>query len=453
MDKCIFLVPVGACGAGIHEEAFAAGLAMAPDCIAMDAGSTDSGPAYLAKGVCKYAAPSVAHDLELCISAAVEHHIPLFIGSCGTCGTDSAVDCFAGLAEQIIIKGGYHVKVATISSQMDPSTLERKWDEGKIHPLPGAPEISRDTFATCSNIVDLMGAEPFIEAYRQGAQIVLAGRATDTGVIAAFGLMNGMNEGACWHGAKVVECGPQCSDTSGTCVMLEVDREGFTVYPTTPQARCTPYTVSAHLLYENTNPFRLTEPGGCFLTEDAVYSQITPQACRVTGSRFQRVTPYTMKLEGARLVGYQNISLVGIADRDILQDLPGWTAFLTRHVQEVLDRHGFDRAAYSFHLRCYGCDAVVPLRAGESYVPREVGLLLTVTADTQEMATAVAKEFNPYLLHLPKNVQSANDLLPTFAFPFSPVDTPRGPIYEFVLHHVVDVSDPLELVQIHLRQY
>ena len=78
---------------------------------------------------------------------------------------------------------------------------------------------------------------------------------------------------------------------------------------------------------------------------------------------------------------------------------------------------------------------------------------MTVTADTQEMATAVAKEFNPYLLHLPKNVQSANDLLPTFAFPFSPVDTPRGPIYEFVLHHVVDVSDPLELVQIHLRQY
>ena len=52
MDKCKILVPVGACGAGIHEEAFAAGLAMAPDCIAMDAGSTDSGPAYLAKGVC-----------------------------------------------------------------------------------------------------------------------------------------------------------------------------------------------------------------------------------------------------------------------------------------------------------------------------------------------------------------------------------------------------------------
>lgn len=45
-------------------------------------------------------------------------------------------------------------------------------------------------------------------------------------------------------------------------------------------------------------------------------------------------------------------------------------------------------------------------------------------------------------------VSERMDLLPTFAFPFSPVDTPRGPVYEFVLHHVVEVDDPLELVRI-----
>ncbi|MBU5627023.1 DUF1446 domain-containing protein [Oscillibacter sp. MSJ-2] len=453
MTSCKIFVPVGACGGGIHDDAFEMGMAMNPDCIAMDAGSTDSGPAYLANGVCKYSEQSIAHDLELSIVAAVEHNIPLFIGSCGTCGTDSSLAHFAEIAEQIIVKHGYHIKIATISSQMDPHVLEKKWDEGKIHALPGAPEITRDVFASCQNIVGLMGAEPFIEAYRSGAQIVLGGRATDTGVIAAFGLMNGMNEGACWHGAKVVECGPQCTDTAGVCVMLELDHEGFTVYPTDPAAHCTPYTVSAHLLYENTNPFRLTEPGGSFITDDAVYTQLTPQATRVTGSRFERAGQYTMKLEGSRLAGYQNISLVGVADRDILRDLDSWIGFMRSHVQAVLDKHGFDRSTYSFDLRCFGHDAVVPLTDGENFIPREVGLLLSVTADTQEIATGIAKDFNPYLLHLPKNYQSAKDLLPTFAFPFSPVDTPRGPVYEFVLHHVVDVDDPLELVRINYKVY
>lgn len=453
MESCKILIPAGACGVGINDAAFASGLAFKPDCIAMDAGSTDSGPAYLAKGICKYSDQSLEHDLELSISGAVELGIPLFISSCGTCGTDSSLEHFVSIAEKIIKRHGYHVKIAVISSQMDAALLERKWDEGKIHALPGAPEIQRDSFASCSNIVGLMGAEPFIEAHKNGAQIVFAGRATDTGVVAAYGLMQGMHEGACWHGAKVTECGPQCSDTSGVCVILELDRSGFTVYPTVPEAHCTPYTVSAHLLYENTDPFRLTEPGGSFITEDAVYTQLTPQACRVTGSRFERAAQYTMKLEGARLAGYQNISLVGVADPDILANLDRWTAFMSDYVQGILDKHGFDRSTYSFHIRCYGYDAVVPLMAGENYVPREVGLLLTVTADTQEIATAVAKEFNPYLLHLPKDVQSADDLLPTFAFPFSPVDTPRGPVYEFVLHHVVEVDDPLELVRIRYRQY
>jgi hypothetical protein len=37
--------------------------------------------------------------------------------------------------------------------------------------------------------------------------------------------------------------------------------------------------------------------------------------------------------------------------------------------------------------------------------------------------------------------------MPSFAFPFSPVDCPRGGTYEFKLYHVVDVDDPLELVR------
>jgi hypothetical protein len=67
-------------------------------------------------------------------------------------------------------------------------------------------------------------------------------------------------------------------------------------------------------------------------------------------------------------------------------------------------------------------------------------MLMTVTANTQQLATQVAKSFNSYLLHFPAR---SDVMLPSFAFPFSPVDIPRGATYEFKLFHVVE-SEPLE---------
>jgi hypothetical protein len=58
--------------------------------------------------------------------------------------------------------------------------------------------------------------------------------------------------------------------------------------------------------------------------------------------------------------------------------------------------------------------------------------------------------FNPFLLHFPADYNEnsrAQEQLPSFAFPFSPVDCSRGSTCEFKLYHVVDVADPLELVR------
>ena len=197
------------------------------------------------------------------------------------------------------------------------------------------------------------------------------------------------------------------------------------------------------------NPFRLTEPSGAFLTADAVYTQKDEQSVRVTESGFEKAPIYTMKLEGSRVAGYQNISLVGIADREIMKNPEKWINNVSGFVQNLLDRNGFERESYSFDFKMYGYNAVVDNPATEdNYIPREIGVLLTVTANTQELATQIAKEFNPYLLHFPVELTNDRSLLPTFAFPFSPVDCPRGPVYEFCLHHVVEVEDPLELVNI-----
>ena len=59
------LVPVGALGIGVSAAELEAGVADGAEAIALDAGSTDSGPAYLATGESKYGRQSTKRDLQL----------------------------------------------------------------------------------------------------------------------------------------------------------------------------------------------------------------------------------------------------------------------------------------------------------------------------------------------------------------------------------------------------
>jgi hypothetical protein len=109
---------------------------------------------------------------------------------------------------------------------------------------------------------------------------------------------------------------------------------------------------------------------------------------------------------------------------------------------------GVDRAGYSIDFKAYGYNAVLEGPPPEGTpAPREIGMLMTVTAGTQELATRIAKLYQPLLLHFPVDMKD-REQLPSFAFPFSPADCPRGATYEFKLYHVVDVGDPMELVRI-----
>jgi hypothetical protein len=349
--------------------------------------------------------------------------------------------------QEVFSEKGFHGKIAKVYCQQTAETLKTKWDEGKIHPLDGAPEITKDTFDACGNIVAVIGAEPFTEALNNGANIILTGRATDTAIMAALPIIKGCDVAAAWHGAKTVECGAQCADkTDGMGVFLTVDEKGFYVKPLMPDARCTPYTVSAHMLYENVDPYFLKEPSGLLKKKNAVYTQVDEHTVYVEGSEFEHAEQYTMKLEGAGVAGYQNISLIGIANRKVMQDPESWIENISAYVDGLIQKLGISHEDYSFNFKAYGYNAVIsgPVPEGTP-PPREIGMLLTVTAKTQELATQIAKVFNPYLLHFPADFA---EQMPTFAFPFSPVDTPRGATYEFKLFHVVDCADPLELVRI-----
>ena len=444
MASCKIFVPYGAVGLNCTEEAFEAGLAMKPDIISSDAGSTDSGPYYLGTGNGKYATAAVRRDLKRMVLGAHKLGIPMTIGSAGTCGSDKGVDDAAEICKDICKENGIHAKIVKIYSQQNPEVIKQKFREGKVSPLKGAPQISEDTFEQCSTIVALSGVEPFQKALKEGADIVICGRATDTAVIAAYPLMRGCNPAACWHAAKTVECGGVCTQAGlQGGVFAEIDEKGATIRSVTPGTGVTPYSVSAHLLYENADPIHLSEPGIRIDTANSTYTAIDDKSVRIEGTKIEFL-PYTMKLEGAGPVGFQTVSIVGIRDRDIMKDPMAWITDVARQGVEKLELMGIGKDTYTFDIKPYGYNAVSGLPVPKGYVPNEIGVFLTVTAKSQQLATQITKAFNPLLLH---HSIVANRQMPSFGFAFSPAEIERGAIYEFKLYHVVSVDDPLELVR------
>ena len=86
------LVPTGALGITFDRAALARGIAARPDIIAVDGGSTDSGPFSLGSGTSKYSRAATKSEWSQLMIARAAAGVPLVIGTSGTCGTDSTVD-------------------------------------------------------------------------------------------------------------------------------------------------------------------------------------------------------------------------------------------------------------------------------------------------------------------------------------------------------------------------
>jgi len=444
------LTPTGMLGAGFAQSTVDRGLALGADVIAVDAGSTDSGPYYLGSGTAKTTAAAVARDLRSLLRAAARAKIPLIVGSCGTSGTDSGVDWVAGIVEDILREESLELSVARIYSEQRADTLIERLKAGAIHPLAPSGALDASTLDSCAHVVGMMGHEPIEEALRAGADVVLAGRATDTALAAAYPLMNGMPPGPTWHAAKIVECGGQCTtNPRAGGVLATIDRTGFTIEPLDPDAACTPISVAAHMLYETVNPFRMREPAGELDVTEATYTALDPRRVRVEGSRFHPAA-HTIKLEGARIAGYETMSFTAIRDEHILANVEDWATLLAKVLTERVGQTlGLGDTDYAFDIRLYGYNAILEKLDPAGHPPREVGVMLLVRAATQALATAVAKVANPLMLHLPTPDM---DYLPSLAFATSPAETERGPVYEFVLNHVVDTVSPTELFRTAYRR-
>ncbi len=99
----------------------------------------------------------------------------------------------------------------------------------------------------------------------------------------------------------------------------------------------------------------------------------------------------------------------------------------------------------------YGQNAV--MLSGETEgnnIGHETGILFVVTAPEQKTANTVARFVTHAASHWP--IPEWDGFISGIAFPFSPPEIDRGLAYRFMLHHVVNVKDPLELFRFDLQR-
>ena len=443
----------GMLGSGFRAESLDRALALGARMIGCDAGSTDPGPGPLATGTCMFSKAAVQRDTEIMMTRARKAGIPLVIGSAGTSGSDLGLAWMAGIVREIAREHNLRFKLAVIHSELSRETVRRHLRDGRARALPPSPPLTEADIDAAAHIVGMIGVEPIQQAFRAGAQIILAGRSSDTSIFAALPMLEGYAPAVVWHMAKILECGAAAVAvrTAPDSMMAVLHEDGFEVFPLREDYRCTPQSVASHTLYENADPFALKEPSGTLRTENARYEAVSDRAVRISGSEFAPDPEYTIKLEGVRQVGYSTILMGGVRDPYILAQIDGWLAQLDDSIRTRIRNTVGDRP-YEIVTRVYGRNGVMgalePQRARVG--GHEAFILWDVVSGSQELSRTIATSISHLAVHNP--IAKWHGLISGVAFPFSPPEIDRGPVYEFHLNHVLVPESPTSLFPIEYEE-
>jgi hypothetical protein len=292
-----------------------------------------------------------------------------------------------------------------------------------------------------------MGPQPYLKALEAGAQVILAGRSTDPAPWAALAMHHGLPPAPAWFAGKMLECACNAAlPKKHDCLMGTVAPDYVEVEPMNPELRCTPLSVAVQCLHENASPVIHKEPGGILDTSACEIKAHTERAVRVSGMQWQP-QPYTIKLEGAEKVGYSAITFAGTRDPGLIGQIDDFVRSVRESVETKVAAFNVSPEDYQFVVRLYGkngvMDAWEPLKDGEAH---ELGILAEAVAKTQDIANAVVSVMRVTFLHtdFPGRMCKEGNM----AFPFSPSDIERGPVYEFSLRHVVEPDDPCQMFPI-----
>ncbi|OGV48125.1 MAG: hypothetical protein A2017_04075 [Lentisphaerae bacterium GWF2_44_16] len=451
MDNLKFLSICGMLGYGYPLESLCRGIDEKIDFIGADNGSTDPGPYYLGSGKGFVKNIQLERDLEPALVEARKNNIPLIIGSAGGSGAKAHVDNFLKILFKIAEKNNLHFKLAVIHSDIEKTTALNALAAGKISPCGHSRTLKAEDVNACTNIVAQMGTEPIIAALKNGADVVIAGRACDTAIFAALPIMRGFDPGLALHAAKIAECGAMCSVPVGAndSLIVRMEKDSFTVTPANPEKKCTPETVAAHSLYEQPNPECFFEPEGKIDMSESVFEQIDERSVKVSGTKLVPSAKETIKLEGAAFRGFRSITIAGMSDPVAMANLEVIESSVRKAVSENL-KDIIASENYTLRFLKYGINGVRGIADKSLPLLTETGLLIEAIAPTQELADTVISLARSTALHqsFPGRKATAGNL----AFPFSPSDFQGGEVYEFSIYHLMEVEDMAEFFPITYKE-
>ncbi len=445
-----FLCPNGHLGfAPLKTHSFYRGVATKPDFILADSGSNDIGPGPLGTDTCASPLDWQKHDLEHMLLAARKLDVPMIIGSAGDTGTNSRVDLYVRIIQELAEK--HHLprfRIGYFYSEVSKSYLRKKMSQGeRIAGLDNRPDLTEEELEATTRIVAMAGVHPYIELLDRGAQVIIGGRSSDCAIFAAPAIRAGFPEGLSYYLGKVLECASFCAEPYGgkETIIGEISMEAVTVTAMHPGQRCTVASVAGHAMYERSNPFYELVAGGKLDMTQCRYEQVDERTTRITGARFVPSDKIRVKLEGSGKVGERFVGIVGIRDPytiSHIDDVIEWAR------QQVRERFGED--GYELHYFVYGRNGVMgDLEPLKETLSHELCVVVQGIAPTRAMAEEVCMTGTRQMFYarLPDVKGTAGGV----AFPLDEV-LPASPAYRWTINHTVEVSHPLELFPVHLTE-
>jgi acyclic terpene utilization AtuA family protein len=428
--------------APIKTGSFDIGCASEPDLICADSGSCDVGPGPLGADISSSPLAWQTQDLETMLLAARRLGVPMIVGSAGDTGSNSRVDLFVGIIQDLARKHALgKFRIGYFYSELAKDRLYERIAAGdEIAGLDDRPALDRTTLAATDRIVAVAGIHPYIKLLDQGADVIVGGRSSDCAIFAAPAIRQGFPEALAYFYGKVLECASFCAEpyAGKESVLGEITMDDVKVTALLPEQRCTPASVASHAMYERANPFYEYFLGGHIDMSECRYEAYDERTARITGPRYVPAAELRVKLEGAGKIGERYVGIVGVRDPYTIANIDaviGWSR------AQAVERFGTD--GYELHFTVYGRDAVLgerePLRGTPGH---ELAVVVQGIAPTKELAEEVCMTGTRQMFYarLPQVKGTAGGV----AFLLDEV-MPASPAYRWTLNHTMRVADPLEL--------
>ncbi len=245
---------------------------------------------------------------------------------------------------------------------------------------------------------------------------------------------------------KILECGGAAAyPRHGSDSLLGViDAESFTVEPPNPDKICSVASVAAHSLYERSDPYRLALPGGAI-------DPTRPRSSKSPHARCASAVPVSFRRptrSSSRACAVPVTAPSRLRGRAIPSSSPSSTRISRTCATGGEDVYGAG-AGYRLLFHVYGRDGVMgALEVAKEIRSHELGLVIEVVADDPETSAAILALARSAALH--STYPGRKAIAGNLAFPFSPSDLRAGDAYEWSVHHLVEVADPLELFPVEL---